>query len=66
MKKTSIVGTVLAAVLIAAALYLYAGRQTPSGQAPLQNITAQNVAEIKNDFNTAKGDVRVLLLLSPT
>lgn len=66
MKKTYIVGALLAAVLIAAALYLYGGSQTPSGQAPLQNITAQNVAEIENDFNTANGQVRVLLLLSPT
>ncbi len=66
MKKRHIVGTILASLLIAAVLYLYGGSQTPSGQAPLQNLTAQNVAEIKNDFNAAKGDVRVLLLLSPT
>ncbi len=66
MKARHIVGAVVAALLIAAALYLYGGSQTPSGQAPLQNVTAQNVAEIKNDFNAAKGDVRVLLLLSPT
>ena len=66
MKKTYIVCTVLAALLIAVVLYLYGGSQTPSGQAPLQNVTTQNVAEIKSDFNVAKGDVRVLLLLSPT
>ena len=67
MKAWHIVGAaVAAALLIAAGLYLYGGSQTPSGQATLQNVTAQNVAEIKNDFNAAKGDVRVLLLLSPT
>ena len=65
MKARYIVGAVLAALLIAG-FYLYGGSQTPSGQAPLQNVTVQNVAEIKNDFNAAKGDVRVLLLLSPT
>ena len=66
MKARHIVGAVMAALLIAAVLYLYGGSQTPAGQAPLQNVTAQNVADIKNDFNAAKGDVRVLLLLSPT
>ena len=66
MKARHIVGAVVAALLIAAVLYLYGGSQAPAGQAPLQNVTAQNVAEIKNDFNAAKGDVRVLLLLSPT
>ncbi len=66
MKKTYIVGAVLTALLIAAVLYLYGGSQTPPGQPPLQNVTTQNVAEIKSDFNVAKGDVRVVLLLSPT
>ena len=66
MKKTYIVGAVLASLLIAAALYLYGGNQTPSGQPPLQNVTAQNVVEIRNDFNAAKKEIRILLLLSPT
>ena len=66
MKKTYIVGAVLAALLIAAVLYLFGGSQTPSGQPPLQKVTAQNVVEIRNDFNAAKEEVRVLLLLSPT
>ena len=66
MKKTHIVGAILAALLIAAVLYLYGGSKTPSGQAPLQNLTAHSIADIKNDFNAAKGEVRVLLLLSPT
>ena len=66
IKKRHIVGAILASLLIAAVLYLYGGSQTPSGQAPLQNLTAQSVAEIKNNFNAAKAEVRVLLLLSPT
>ena len=66
MKRRYVFGAILAAVLLAAVLYLYGGSLTPSGQPPLQNVTAQSVAEIKNEFNAAKGEVRVLLLLSPT
>jgi hypothetical protein len=66
MKPKYIVGAVLVALLAAAVLYLYGGGQTPAGQPPLQNLSARGVGEIKNDFNAAKDDVRVLLLLSPT
>jgi len=66
MKRRYVVGAVIAALLVAAALYLYGGGQTPAGQPPLQSVTAQSIDEIKNAFNAAKGEVRVLLLLSPT
>ena len=67
MKRRYIGGAVLAGVLIAAPFSIYSGgSQTPSGQPQLQNVTAQNFGEIKNDFNAANGEVRVLLLLSPT
>jgi hypothetical protein len=66
MKRKYIVAPVLVAVLLAAVLYLYGGGQTPSGQPPLRSVTAENVADIKNQFNAATGEVRVVLLLSPT
>ena len=66
MKPRYIVVAVLAALVLAAGVYLYGGSETPSGQPPLRNVTAQNVAEIKNEFNAAKDEVRLLLLLSPT
>ena len=66
MERKYIVATALVVVLLAAVLYLYGGGQTPSGQPPLRSVTAQNVADIKNQFNAATGDVRVVLLLSPT
>jgi len=66
MKRRYIVGAVLVGLMAAAGLYLYGGGQTPSGQPPLQSLTAQSVGEVKNDFNAAKDQVRVLLLLSPT
>src|ERR1041385_7038733 len=42
------------------------GRQAPSAQPPLESLTPQNLVSLKSSFNTAKDDVRVLLLLSPT
>ena len=66
MKRAYIVGSIPVALLAAAVLYLHGGGQTPAGQSLLKNLSAQNVGEIKNEFNAAKDDVRVLLLLSPT
>ncbi len=66
MKRHYIVGAILVVLLAAAGLYLYGGGQTPAGQPPLQNLNARGVGEIKNEFNAAKDDFRVLLLLSPT
>ena len=66
MKRAYIVGAIPVALLAAAVLYLYGGGQTPAGQPPLKNLSAQSVGEVKNEFNVAKEDVRVLLLLSPT
>jgi hypothetical protein len=61
-----LVGAILVALLAATVLYLYGGGHTPANQPPLKNLTAQGVGEIKNEFNAARDDVRVLLLLSPT
>lgn len=66
MKRRYLFGGIAAALLFAAVLYLYGGRQTPSGQPPLQNVTTQSIGEIKTAFNAAQAEVRVLLLLSPT
>ena len=66
MKRAYIVGAIPVALLAVAVLYLYGGGQTPSGQPPLKNLSAQSAGEIKDEFNAAKDDVRVVLLLSPT
>lgn len=66
MKSKYIFGALLAVVLVAALFYFYGGSEAPSGQPPLESVTAQNVADIKTQFNVAKNDVRVVLLLSPT
>lgn len=66
MKGKFIFGTLLAVILVAALFYFYGGSEAPSGQPQLERVTAQNVADIKSQFNLAKDDTRVLLLLSPT
>lgn len=57
---------ILALVLVAAFLYFYGGSQAPPSQPALESLTARNVTDLKNGFNAAQNDVRVLLLLSPT
>jgi hypothetical protein len=66
MSRKHILIPAVAIVFAGALFYFYGGHQTPNGQPPLRKLTTQNVAELKNAFNAAKGDVRVLLLLSPT
>jgi hypothetical protein len=66
MKRNYIISGTISATLIAALVYFYGGSQTPSGQPPLQSLTAENLSELKREFNAAKDETRVLLLLSPT
>ena len=66
MKRQHIVGAVIALLVLVALFYFYGGSRTPSGQPPLRSLTPQNVVEIRDEFNAAKNEVRVLLLLSPT
>lgn len=66
MKREHVMGALVAVILLALLFYFYGGSQAPPGQPPLRSLTAQNIAEIRNPFNTAKDEVRVLLLLSPT
>jgi hypothetical protein len=66
MKRKYIINGAIGAVLLAALVYFYGGSQTPTGQPPLRSLSADNLSELKNEFNAAKNDTRVLLLLSPT
>jgi hypothetical protein len=66
MKRKYLAGAAAAAILLLLLIYVYGGSQAPQGQPPLQTLTAQNISEIRNHFNAARDDVRILLLLSPT
>jgi hypothetical protein len=66
MKRKYVINGAIGAILLGALVYFYGGSQTPSSQPPLRNLTAENLSELKREFNAAKGKTRVLLLLSPT
>lgn len=61
------IGLGLSALAVFAGLfYLYGGHQTPTGQAPLADLDAANLTDLKNEFNASQADIRILVLLSPT
>ena len=55
-----------AALLLGAGLYFYGGHTVPPTQPPLVALAPQNLPTIDAAFNEAKGDVRLLVLLSPS
>jgi hypothetical protein len=61
---------ILAAPLVVGLLglgrYLYRGERVPSGQPALVTLSAANFDLLRSSFNAASGDVRIVLLLSPT
>jgi hypothetical protein len=66
MNRKLIVGLLVLVVFVVAVAYVYGGDRVPTGQSPLQKLTAKNVSVIANDFNAAKNDTRLLLFFSPT
>jgi hypothetical protein len=41
-------------------------QKVPAGQPSLSSLTSENLDQLRTAFNQASGDVRVVLLLSPT
>jgi hypothetical protein len=44
----------------------YGGARVPAGQPPLVWLTPSNFDQLRSAFNAASGEVRIVLLLSPT
>lgn len=61
-----ILGLAAIAALGAAIFYFYAGHKTPEGQQPLAELSPANFASFRDAFNKADGEVRVVLMFSPT
>ena len=66
MKRRSISLGLSALAIFVGLFYFYGGHQTPRGQAPLADLNAANLNELKNEFNASLANVRILVLLSPT
>ena len=66
MNRKHVLAIAAALILCVAVLYFYAGHGTPAGQPALTELTPQTFTKLETAFNTAKDDVRVILLLSPT
>jgi hypothetical protein len=65
-KGLSVFAVLIFAGLLALAWHYYAGTTVPAGQPPLASLSAGNLDELRTAFNAASGDVRIVLLLSPT
>jgi len=53
-------------VLVAVAQRQLGTHDSPEGQPPLANLNAGSLEMLRADFNRAAGDLRIILLLSPT
>ncbi len=61
-----IFGLAAVAALGGAIFYYYGGHQAPEGQPPLADLSPANFASFQDAFNKADGEVRVVLMFSPT
>ena len=67
MKKSLLILVVVVIVgSLAFGWRFYGGARVPSGQHPLVFLTSSNFDQLRTAFNVSSGDVRVVLLLSPT
>ena len=65
-KRKFAFGLIAIAIAGLVAWYLWSSGQTPPGQPPLTSLTRQNFNQFTRDFNSAAGEERLVLLLSPT
>ena len=58
--------TVLVVVGLVLAIQACGPGRAPSGQAPMVQMTAESLETLRQQFNAAPDEPRVILLLSPT
>lgn len=67
MKKfLSILAALALVALLALGYHFYGGTRVPDGQPQLVSLTSTNFEQLRAAFNAASGEVRIVLLLSPT
>jgi hypothetical protein len=65
-KRLSILAVLVVGGLLALGWRFYHGEKVPAGQPPLVSLTSSNFGQLRSAFNAASGEVRIVLLLSPT
>jgi hypothetical protein len=65
-KRLSILAVIAIAGLLALGWHFYGTARVPPGQPPLSSLTLTNFDQLRTAFNAASGEVRIVLLLSPT
>lgn len=65
-KRLGVLAVLVIAALLALGWHFYGGEKVPAGQPPLISLTERNFDQLPTAFNAASGEVRIVLLLSPT
>ena len=65
-KRIAVAALLVLVGLLAVGRHYYAGGTVPAGQPALVSLNAQNFDQVRRAFNAASGNVRIVLLLSPT
>jgi len=64
--RLGILVVLVLAGLLALGSHFYGGSKVPAGQPPVLSLTPSNFDQLRTAFNGASGEVRIILLLSPT
>ena len=65
-RRRTLALTVLVAMVAAFGWWRFATRIVPAGQPPLVVLDPASLSVLREDFNRAAADVRIIVLLSPT
>jgi hypothetical protein len=65
-KGVSILAVIVIIGLSTLGWHFYGGSKVPAMQPPLVFLTSSNFDQLRTSFNDATGEVRIVLLLSPT
>jgi hypothetical protein len=64
--RLGIVAVLVLGGLLGLGWHYYGGERVPAGQPPLLSLTTANFDQLRAAFNAASGQIRIVLLLSPT
>jgi hypothetical protein len=66
MNRRRLLLLVIAAIVVVFAWTRFATHHAPDGQPPLVYLDPASLVTLKTDFNSAAGETRIVVLLSPT